>query len=125
MTSKAAKIRTLRTRRHARIRSKVVGTAERPRLADSRSNRHISAKVIDDTAGRTVAAASSVEAELRKSLGDGGGGNIAGAESVGRLLASRAKEAGITKVVFDRGGFAYHGRIAAVADAVRSEGVEL
>ncbi len=125
MTSKAAKIRTLRTRRHARIRSKVVGTAERPRLAVSRSHRHISAQVIDDTAGRTVAAASSVEAELRKSLGDGGGGNIAGAESVGRLLASRAKEAGITKVVFDRGGFAYHGRIAAVADAVRSEGVEL
>ncbi len=123
MTSKAAKTRTLRSRRHSRVRSKVIGTAERPRLAVNRSHRHISAQVIDDSAGRTIVAASSVEPDLRKSLGDGGG-NIAGAEAVGRLLGARAKEAGITKVVFDRGGFAYHGRVAAVADAVRSEGVE-
>jgi large subunit ribosomal protein L18 len=125
VTSKAAVVRTLRIRRHSRVRGKVVGTTERPRLAVSRSHRHISAQVIDDSAGRTLVAASSVEAELKKSLGDGGGGNIAGAEAVGKLLGSRAKKAGITKVVFDRGGFAYHGRVAAVADAVRSEGVEL
>jgi large subunit ribosomal protein L18 len=125
VTSKAAIVRTLRIRRHSRVRNKVIGTAERPRLAVNRSHRHISAQVIDDSEGRTLVAASSVEAELRKSLGDGGGGNIAGAEAVGKLLGSRAKKAGITKVVFDRGGFAYHGRVAAVADAVRSEGVEL
>jgi large subunit ribosomal protein L18 len=125
MTSKAAVIRTLRIRRHSRVRGKVVGTPERPRLAVSRSHRHISAQVIDDSVGRTLVAASSVEAELKKSLGDGGGGNIAGAEAVGKLLGARAKKAGITKLVFDRGGFAYHGRVAAVADAVRSEGLEL
>ncbi|MGH9046249.1 MAG: 50S ribosomal protein L18 [Acidimicrobiales bacterium] len=124
MTSKAATVRRLRIRRHARVRNKVVGTAERPRLAVSRSHRNISAQVIDDLAGRTLAAASSVEPDLRSSLGVGGGGNLAGAEAVGKLLASRTKQAGITKVVFDRGGFAYHGRVAAVADAVRAEGVE-
>jgi large subunit ribosomal protein L18 len=91
----------------------------------SRSHRHISAQVIDDATGRTLAAASSVEADLRRSLGVGGGGNVAGAKAVGKLVASRAKQAGITQVVFDRGGFAYHGRVAAVADAVRAEGVEL
>ena len=125
MTSKAEIVRTLRRRRHSRVRGKVVGTAERPRLAVSRSHRHISAQVIDDSAGRTLVSASSVEAGLRKSLGDGGGGNIVGAEAVGKLLGSRAKKAGIARVVFDRGGFAYHGRVAAVADGVRSEGVEL
>ena len=125
MTSKAAAIRTLRIRRHSRVRNKVIGTADRPRLAVSRSHRHISAQVIDDATGRTLAAASSVEADLRRSLGDGGGGNVAGAKAVGKLVASRAKQAGITQVVFDRGGFAYHGRVAAVADAVRAEGLEL
>jgi large subunit ribosomal protein L18 len=125
VTSKAATIRTLRIRRHSRVRNKVIGTAERPRLAVSRSHRHISAQVIDDSVGRTLAAASSVEAGLRSSLGAGGGGNVAGAKEVGRLVAARAKEAGITQVVFDRGGFAYHGRVAAVADAVRAEGLEL
>jgi len=123
VSSKAATVRKLRIRRHSRVRVKVVGTAERPRLAVSRSHRHISAQLIDDAAGRTLAAASSVEADLRKSLG--GGGNVAGAEAVGKLIGSRAKAAGITKVVFDRGGFAYHGRVAALADAVRAEGVEL
>jgi large subunit ribosomal protein L18 len=114
----------LRLRRHARIRAKVIGTAEVPRLAVHRSNRHISAQVIDDSTGRTLVAASSVEADQRTSLGQSGGGNVTGAASVGRLLGSRAKAAGITKVVFDRGGFAYHGRIAVLADAARAEGLE-
>ena len=116
--------RALRIRRHARVRAKVAGTAERPRLAVCRSNRHISAQVIDDMAGRTLAAASSVEPELRAKLGAAGGGNVTGAEAVGRLVATRAKAAGITRVVFDRGGFAYHGRVAALADAARDEGLE-
>ena len=117
--------RALRLRRHARVRAKVSGTAERPRLAVHRSNRHISAQVIDDLAGRTLASASSVEPELRASLGAAGGGNVTGAEAVGRLLATRAKAAGVTRVVFDRGGFAYHGRVATLADAARDEGLEL
>ncbi len=114
----------LRVRRHARVRTKVTGTPERPRLAVHRSHRHISAQLIDDTNGHTLVAASSVEPELRASLGDAGGGNVTGAESVGRLLGSRAKAAGITKVVFDRGGFVYHGRVAVLADAARAEGLE-
>jgi large subunit ribosomal protein L18 len=114
----------LRFRRHARVRTKVVGTAACPRLAVHRSNRNISAQLIDDETGRTLASASSVEPELRASLGQAGGGNVCGAESVGHLLGSRAKAAGITKVVFDRGGFVYHGRIAVLADAARAEGLE-
>jgi large subunit ribosomal protein L18 len=110
----------LRRRRHSRVRRKVHGTAERPRLAVFRSNKHISAQLIDDDAGRTVAAASSVEADLRGTPG----GNVGAATSVGTLVASRAKAAGITTVVFDRGGFAYHGRVAALADAARAEGLE-
>ncbi len=114
----------LRVRRHARVRNKVTGTPERPRLAVHRSNRHISAQLIDDTNGHTLVAASSVDPDLRGSLGRSGGGNVTGAESVGRLLGSRAKAAGITKVVFDRGGFVYHGRVAVLADAARAEGLE-
>ena len=114
----------LRVRRHARVRAKVTGTQERPRLAVHRSNRHISAQLIDDSNGHTLVAASSVEPDLRASLGRSGGGNVTGAESVGRLLGSRAKAAGITKVVFDRGGFVYHGRVAVLADAARAEGLE-
>ena len=114
----------LRLRRHQRVRTKVHGTADIPRLAVHRSNRHISAQLIDDTAGRTMAAASSTEPDLRASLGTTGGGNLTGAESVGRLLGTRAKAAGITKVVFDRGGFVYHGRVAVLADAARAEGLE-
>jgi large subunit ribosomal protein L18 len=114
----------LRIRRHDRVRAKVTGTPERPRLAVHRSNRHISAQLIDDTTGRTLAAASSVEPDLRSKLGQSGGGNVTGAESVGHLLGSRAKAEGITQVVFDRGGFVYHGRIAAMADAARAEGLE-
>ena len=110
----------LRLRRHARVRRRIAGTAARPRLAVYRSNKHISAQVIDDTTGRTLAAASSVEASLRGASG----GNIDAARAVGALAASRAREAGITTVVFDRGGFTYHGRVAALADAARAEGLE-
>ena len=114
----------LRLRRHDRVRAKVHGTPACPRLAVHRSNRHISAQLIDDTNGHTLAAASSVEPELRAKLGQAGGGNVSGAEAVGHLLGSRAKAAGITKVVFDRGGFVYHGRVAVLADAARAEGLE-
>ena len=110
-----------RTRRHYRVRKKVAGTADRPRLAVFRSNKHITAQVIDDRSGRTVAAASTVEKELR---GSGGTGNKAAATTVGRVVAERAKAAGVTSVVFDRGGFLYHGRVAAVADAAREAGLE-
>ncbi|MGH9087744.1 MAG: 50S ribosomal protein L18 [Acidimicrobiales bacterium] len=117
--------KALRVRRHARVRRMVSGSAERPRLAVSRSLRHISAQVIDDDTGRTLVAASTAERLLRDQLGTAGGGNVSGAEAVGRLVASRAKAAGITRVVFDRGGFAYHGRVAVLADAARQEGLEL
>ncbi len=110
----------LRRRRHARVRRRVHGSAERPRLAVFRSNKHISAQLIDDDAGRTLAAASSIEGGLRGTSG----GNIDAATNVGSLVATRAKAAGITTVVFDRGGFAYHGRVAALADAARAEGLE-
>jgi large subunit ribosomal protein L18 len=114
----------LRQRRHQRVRRKVAGTGQRPRLAVHRSLRHIVAQVIDDTSGRTIAAASTVEAEVRDALGAGGGGNVSAAQAVGRLVATRAKAAGVTQVVFDRGGFAYHGRVAALADAARDQGLE-
>jgi len=110
-----------RRRRHARVRRKVSGTPERPRLAVFRSNRHIVAQVIDDAAGRTLAAASTMEPGLRRRPT----GNVAAAEEVGRLVAARAREAGVTRVVFDRGGFRYHGRVAAVARAARESGLEL
>jgi large subunit ribosomal protein L18 len=110
----------LRRRRHARVRRRVHGSAVRPRLAVFRSNKHISAQLIDDDAGRTLAAASSTEGDLRTRPG----GNIDAASQVGSLIASRARAAGITTVVFDRGGFAYHGRVAALADAARAEGLE-
>jgi large subunit ribosomal protein L18 len=116
----ARSTRELRQRRHARIRRKLSGTAERPRVAISRTNKHISAQIIDDVAGRTLAAASSVEAGLKKTSG----GNIDGAKAVADLLATRAKDANITKVVFDRGGFDYHGRVAAFADTLRAAGLE-
>jgi len=111
---------TARVRRHFRVRKKVAGSAERPRLAVFRSNKHISAQVIDDRSGRTLAAASTVEASLRS----GGTGNKAAASTVGRLVAERARAAGVTSVIFDRGGFQYHGRVAAVADAAREAGLE-
>jgi large subunit ribosomal protein L18 len=116
----ARSTRELRIRRHRRVRRKLEGTTARPRVAVSRTNKHISAQVIDDSVGRTLAAASSVEASLK----DVDGGNVAGAVKVAELLAQRAKDAGVTTVVFDRGGFAYHGRVAAFADALRAGGLE-
>jgi len=114
------RVHVLRRRRHERLRRKVVGTAERPRLAVFRSNRHIVAQVIDDGAGRTIVAASTLEAGLRT----GPTGNVAAAAEVGRLVAERARAAGVGKVVFDRGGSMYHGRIAALAEAARQAGLE-
>ncbi len=110
-----------RIRRHRRVRKKVHGTAARPRLAVYRSNKHISVQLIDDDEGRTLAAASSVEAEQRTA---GSGGSVAAATRVGELVAERATAAGVTKVVFDRGGYAYHGRVAAIAEAARNAGLE-
>ena len=110
-----------RIRRHRRVRKHVHGTAERPRLAVYRSNKHISAQVIDDDRGHTLAAASSTETDLRSA---GSGGSVAAAERVGALVAERAKAAGVTAVVFDRGGYAYHGRVAAIAEAARNGGLD-
>ncbi|MFZ8968264.1 MAG: 50S ribosomal protein L18 [Ilumatobacteraceae bacterium] len=110
-----------RITRHRRVRKKIHGTAARPRLAVFRSNKHIVAQVIDDDAGVTLAAASTVEADLRAA---GTGSSVAAADRVGALVAERAKAAGVSTVVFDRGGFNYHGRIAAVADAARQAGLE-
>ena len=114
--------RELRQRRHRRLRKTPLGHARASaRRGQSRTNKHISAQIIDDVAGRTLAAASSVEAGLRRRTT---GGNVEGAKAVAALLASRAKEANITTVVFDRGGFDYHGRVAAFADALRAGGLE-
>ncbi len=112
--------RAARIRRHRRVRKKVQGSAERPRLAVFRSNRHIYAQVIDDRAGITLAAASTLDVDLRAAAT----GNAAAAAKVGALVAERAKAAGIDRVVFDRGGFLYHGRVAALADAAREAGLE-
>ncbi len=111
--------------RHLRIRKKVRGTTERPRLSIYRSASHIYAQVIDDLASHTVAAASSTEAALKSTFtGTVRGGNKAGAEALGRIIAERLKEKGITRVVFDRGGNLYHGRVRAVAEAARAAGLE-
>ncbi len=117
MVRKSSKNET-RQRVHARIRGRVAGDAGRPRLAVFRSLHHIYAQVIDDRQGRTLAAASSLE------KGAGGGGNVAGASRVGQLVAERAKAKGIEKVVFDRGGYLYHGRVKALAEAARAAGLE-
>ena len=122
------KIRTKKDRRERirlRQRKRIAGTAERPRLAVFRSVTHIYAQVIDDFAGKTVAAASSTEKSLKKVFaGDVRGGNQKGAEALGQVIADRLKEKGITRVVFDRGGNLYHGRVRAVADAARKAGLE-
>ncbi len=110
----------VRLRIHRRIRQRVKGTAERPRLAVFRSVKHIYVQVIDDRRGQTLAAASSAE----KKAGVASGGNVAGAKAIGRLVAERAREKGISKVVFDRGGYLYHGRVKALADAAREAGLE-
>ena len=110
-----------RLRRHRRVRKKVSGTAERPRLAVYRSNKHITVQLINDLDGHTVASASTVEPDQRKL---GSGSNVDAAKRIGTLVAQRAKAAGVTKVVYDRGGFLYHGRVAAAADAAREAGLE-
>jgi large subunit ribosomal protein L18 len=110
----------IRVRIHTRIRRKVKGDAERPRLAVYRSLNHIYAQVIDDRQGRTLASASTAE----KSAPVKGGGNVAAAKTIGELVAKRALDKGVKKVVFDRGGYLYHGRIKALADAARAAGLE-
>jgi large subunit ribosomal protein L18 len=110
-----------RTRRHRRVRKKIMGTAERPRLAVFRSNKHIYVQAIDDFARRTIVCASTMETELRTNAT----ATVDAAKNVGKLVGERAKAAGITTVVFDRGGFKYHGRVAAVADGAREAGLEL
>ncbi|PPK69542.1 50S ribosomal protein L18 [Actinokineospora auranticolor] len=112
--------RVAKARRHFRLRKKVSGTAERPRLVVHRSSRHITAQIVDDLAGHTLVSASSLEADVRGVEGD----KKARAAKVGALLASRAKDAGIAKVVFDRGGNKYTGRIASLADSAREAGLE-
>jgi large subunit ribosomal protein L18 len=121
MTKIAEARRSGRIRRHRRVRKKIHGTAARPRLAVFRSNKHLSVQVIDDDEGRTLAAASTNEADVRSA---GSTASVEAATKVGELVAERAKAAGVTQVVFDRGGFAYHGRIAAVASAARDAGLE-
>ena len=116
----ATRRRASRARRHFRIRKNLRGTTEVPRLVVHRSSRHMTAQIIDDTVGRTLAAASSMEADVRAVEGDK---KARGAE-VGRLIAQRAKEAGIEQVVFDRAGYQYHGRVAALADAAREGGLK-
>ena len=121
-TKTAVRSRTAaRKRRHTRVRKKVLGSAERPRLSVTRSARHTSVQLIDDGTGRTLAAASTLEEAVRSADGD----KTAKARQVGTLLAERATAAGVTSAVFDRGGWAYHGRIAALADALREGGLDL
>jgi large subunit ribosomal protein L18 len=110
-----------RNRRHLRVRKKVLGSAERPRLIVNRSARHTMVQLIDDGTGRTLASASTLEEALRATDGD----KTAKAREVGKLLAERAKAAGVDAAVFDRAGWAYHGRIAALADAARESGLSL
>jgi large subunit ribosomal protein L18 len=110
-----------RARRHLRVRKKVSGSTSRPRLVVNRSARHMFAQIVDDSAGRTLAAASTLDAQIRAVEGD----KTAKARQVGELLARRAQEAGIEAVVFDRGGYRYHGRVAALADGAREGGLKL
>jgi large subunit ribosomal protein L18 len=110
-----------RARRHLRVRKKITGSAARPRLVVTRSSRHIFAQLVDDSVGGTLVSASTLEGPVRDSAGD----KTAKAKQVGTLLAERAQAAGITSVVFDRGGHAYHGRVAALADSAREGGLAL
>ena len=111
-----------RRRVHARVRARMAGTAERPRLNVYRSLEHIYAQLVDDSEGKTLVSASSRDNEVRKKLK--GGGNVAAARVIGRILAERAKARGMTAVVFDRGGYKYHGRVKALADAAREAGLK-
>jgi large subunit ribosomal protein L18 len=119
--SRTRKTAAGRVRRHLRVRKKVTGSTSRPRLVVNRSSRHMFAQIVDDTKGHTLAHASTLDATVKATEGD----KTAKARKVGELLADRAKQAGITAVVFDRGGYRYHGRIAAVADGAREGGLEL
>ena len=121
MSNVAQKRREGRLARHRRVRKKITGTAARPRLAVHRSNKHLTLQVIDDVSGRTLAAASTTEPSAKA---DGTGATVEAATRLGTLLADRAKAAGVTQVVFDRGGYLYHGRIAAAAAAARAAGLE-
>ncbi len=116
----AAKTRA-RARRHLRVRKKVTGSAARPRLVVSRSARHMFAQIVDDSVGRTLASASTMDETIRSATGD----KTAKAKLVGALVAERARSAGISAVVFDRGGYQYHGRVAALADGAREAGLTL
>jgi large subunit ribosomal protein L18 len=107
---------------HQRVRTRVEGTPERPRLCVYRSLGQIYAQVIDDRSGKTLVSASSIDGETRKNLK--GGGNVAAAKVIGKTIAERAKAAGVSKVVFDRGGYKYHGRVKALADAAREAGLQ-
>jgi large subunit ribosomal protein L18 len=111
-----------RRRVHERVRTRVVGTVERPRLCVYRSLGHIYAQIIDDHNGKTLVSASSIDADTKKNLK--GGGNVAAAKVIGKAIAERAKAAGVSKVVFDRGGYKYHGRVKALADAAREAGLQ-
>lgn len=112
----------LRKKRHLRVRNKLKGTSVRPRLNVFRSTKHIYAQLIDDTKGVTLASASTLDPELRGSIANGG--NVEAAQKVGELVAKRALEKGYTEVVFDRGGYLYHGRVKALADAAREAGLK-
>jgi large subunit ribosomal protein L18 len=118
---KAEEKERLRKRRHRRVRAKISGTAERPRLNVSRSIQHIYVQLIDDTAGQTLVAASTLDKALRDGLKTGG--NVEAAKAVGKLIAERSKEKGIETVVFDRGGYRYHGRVRALAESAREAGL--
>jgi large subunit ribosomal protein L18 len=107
-----------------RIRKRVRGTDARPRLTVFRSIAHMYVQVVDDMSGRTIASASSVESAVKGAIGEGKGGNIAGAQAIGKTIAERLLEKGVKRVVFDRNGFLYHGRVKAVADAAREAGLE-
>ena len=111
-----------RLKRHLRVRKKLAGTTERPRLNVFRSSKHVYAQIIDDTKGVTLVSASTLDKELRDQIQNGG--NVDAAQKVGALVAQRAKAKGIEKVVFDRGGYLYHGRVKALADAAREAGLE-
>ena len=111
-----------RRRIHVRMRKRIAGTSERPRLCVHRSTRHIRAQVVDDNAGRTIVSASSLDKDVRATLK--GGGNVAASKVVGKAIAERARAKGVEKVVFDRGGYQYHGRVQALAEAAREAGLQ-
>jgi large subunit ribosomal protein L18 len=116
----------LRRKRHSRIRLNLAGTADRPRLSVFRSSKHIYAQVVDDTTGRTLAAASSRESALASaSVGDGASGKLGPAHAVGKAVAERAKAAGVSSVVLDRSGYQYHGRVRSLAEGAREGGLDL